>query len=85
MEAIKTNYEYIEQGDRWRETNFQLGIAGIMPEILSRLCTRMSDEAKIDTLEILNIIYKSNNIGNFRNVNHLAERLIKSMSEELKK
>ena len=84
LEAIKTNYEYIEQGDRWRETNFQLGIAGIMPEILSRLCTRMSDEAKIDTLEILNIIYKSNNICNFRNVNHLAERLIKSMSEELK-
>lgn len=84
LEAIKTNYEYIEKGDRWSESNFQLGIAEIMPEILSRLCTRMSDEAKIDTLEILNIIYKSNNIRNFRNVNHLAERLIKSMSEELK-
>lgn len=84
LEAIKTNYEYIEKGDRWRESNFQLGIAEIMPEILSRLCSRMSDKAKIDTLEILNIIYKSNNISNFRNVNHLADRLIKSMSEELK-
>ncbi len=82
--SIKTNYEYIEKGDSWQESNFQLGIAEVMPEILSRLCVRMSDDTKIETLEILNLIYKSNNIRNFKNINHLVTRLIHSMSEDLK-
>ena len=84
ISALQNNLEIIEKGDRWRESNFQLGIAEIMPEILSRLCTRMPDKMKLQTLEILDTIYQTNNIGNFKNLKNLAHRLIKSLSENMK-
>lgn len=84
ISSIMNNLEYIEDGNSWRESNFQLGIATIMPEILSRLCSRMSDATQIKTLELLDIIYRSDKIGNFKNINHLAKRLISSMSEKMK-
>lgn len=84
ISAIKNNLEYIESGDSWRESNFQLSIASIMPEILSRLCTRMSNETLLKTLELLDTIYRSNKTENFKNIKHLAKRLMSSMSEQTK-
>lgn len=84
ISALQNNLEIIEKGDRWRESNFQLGIAEIMPEILSRLCTRMPDKMKLQMLELLNIIYQADNIGNFKNLKNLTHRLIKSLSENMK-
>ena len=82
--AVKTNLEYIEEKNHFREANFQLGIASVVPELLSRLCSRMSDEMKLQTLELLDLIYRSKAPSNFKNLNHLAKRLISSMSEKLK-
>lgn len=82
--AVKNNLEFIEDKNHFREANFQLGIASVMPELLSRLCTRMSDEMKLQTLELLNLIYSSKTPSNFKNLKHLAKRLIDSMSEKLK-
>lgn len=84
ISSIKDNLEYIESGNSWRESNFQLSIASIMPEILSRLCSRMSKDTQIKTLELLDLIYRSNKTENFKNIKHLAERLIVSMSERTK-
>ena len=55
-----------------------------MPEVLSRLSTRMSDEMKIKTLNILKKMYKSEKILNYQNINKLTNRLMKSMSEKIK-
>lgn len=84
IKAIKNNLEYIEEKNYLREANFQLGIASVMPELLSRLCSRMSDEMKLQTLELLDLIYRSKEPSNFKNLKHLAKRLIDSMSEKLK-
>lgn len=84
IRAIKDNLEYIEESNHFREANFQLGIAAVLPEILSRLCYRMSDEMKLKTLEILDLIYRSKEPSNFKNLKNLARRLIESMSERLK-
>ena len=82
--AVKNNLEYIEGKNHFNEANFQLGIASVVPELLSRLCTRMSDEMKLQTLELLDLIYRSKSPSNFKNLKHLAKRLIGSMSERLK-
>ncbi len=84
ISAIKNNIEYIEDKNHLREANFQLGIASVVPELLSRLCTRMSDEMKLQTLELFDLIYLSKTPSNFKNLKHLAKRLISSMSEKLK-
>lgn len=84
ISAIRDNLEYIERSDNWREANFQLGIATIMPEILSRLCSRMSNDMQLKTLDLLDTIYRSNKTNNFKNIKDLAKRLISSMSEKLK-
>lgn len=82
--AVKNNLEYIEEKNHFSEANFQLGIASVVPELLSRLCTRMSDEMKLQTLELLDLIYRSKSPSNFKNLKHLVKRLIGSMSEKLK-
>lgn len=84
IKAIKDNLKFIEEHRHYREANFQLGIAAVMPEILSRLCSRMSDDMKLQTLEILDSIYRSKEPSNFKNLKHLARRLIESMSERFK-
>ena len=84
IDSIKNNMEFIEKGDRWYESNFSLGIAAIMPDILSRLCTRMPEELQLETLKTLDIIYRSNTTKNFLGVDKLANRLVKSMSENMK-
>ncbi len=84
ISAIKNNIEYIEEKDHFREANFQLGIASVVPELLSRLCSRMSDKMKLQALELLDLIYRSKSPSNFKNLKHLAKRLIGSMSEKFK-
>ena len=63
--AVKNNLEFIEEKNHFREANFQLGIASVVPELLSRLCSRMSDEMKLQTLELLDLIYRSKAPSNF--------------------
>ena len=84
MSSIRDNIDFIENGDRWHEFNLSLGISAIVPDILSRLCTRMPEEIQLKTLETLDIIYRSNKRKNFLGVDKLANRLIKSMSENMK-
>lgn len=84
IRAINDNMEYIEESNRYKEANFQLGIASVMPELLSRLCSRMSDDMKLKTLKVLDLIYRSKEPSNFKNLKNLARRLIGSMSENLK-
>lgn len=84
ISAIKNNLEYIENGNNWCESNFQLGIASIIPDILSRLCSRMSEELQLKTLDVLDGIYRSKKPENFKNIKYLAKRLISSMSEKTK-
>jgi len=84
ISAVRNNIEYIEDTNYFREANFQLGIASIVPELLSRLCVRMSDEMKLQTLELLDLIYRSKTLSNFKNLKNLARRLISSMSEKMK-
>ena len=84
ISAIKNNFTYIEAGNSWKESNFKLGIAYVMPEILSRLCVRMSKDTQLKTLELLDMIYRSEKIENFKNIKNLSKRLILSMNEKTK-
>lgn len=84
ISSIRDNIEIISQSDRWVTSNFALGIAGVMPELLSRLCTKASNETKIKLLKLLDQMYNTTNILNFVNLNNFTNRLIDSFSEELK-
>jgi len=56
----------------------------IIPEILSRLCVKCSDESKFKILIFLKVLYLSEKKQNFRGVSHLLIRLLNSCSLELK-
>jgi hypothetical protein len=56
-------------------------LAGIIPEILSRLCVKCSEEAKEKLLDFVLEIYKSNSRRNYSKISQLFQRLMCSWME----
>ena len=78
LKVLRSAMPDIELGDRWDEQNFGIVLAGIVPEILSRLCSRCSYETKEDLLELLFEVYESEHKLKFQGIGSLVSRLVGS-------
>ena len=68
----------IEAGDRRRQPNFGTLLAGVLPEILSRLCCKCSQPARERLLDWLLEVYRSDSRSNYQEIRVLVQRLIES-------
>lgn len=66
----------IEKADGWKNQNIGTHFAKIIPEILSRLCTRNSLASKYKTLDFLLGVYRSEHRAKYSNIQNLTKRLI---------
>ena len=78
LKVLRSAMPDIELGDRWEEHNFGIVLAGIVPEILSRLCSRCSYQTKEDLLELLFEVYESEHKLKFQGIGSLVRRLVGS-------
>ena len=78
LKVLRAAMPDIEMGDRWDEQNFGIVLAGIVPEILSRLCSRCSYQIKEDLIGLLCEIYESEHKLKFHGIGPLVRRLVGS-------
>ena len=69
----------IQSGDVYKNINIGIVLAGVIPEILSRLCCKCSQEAKLVILSLLKNIYSSDFKRNYTGIRRLTERLLNSI------
>lgn len=62
------------------DNNFNRLLTQVIPEVLSRLCTKCSLEYKHKLIGFLFGVYKSDYKGNYDGIRHLTERLLGSFS-----
>jgi len=80
VKAVERSQDDIKAGDGFHTDNLGILLAGVIPEILSRLCCKCSDEARYKLVDFLLDIYKSDQRLKYRGIKHLTERLIYSFS-----
>ena len=78
LEALRLAVADIATGDRWRAANFGTLLAGVIPEILSRLCCKCSQDAREKLLDWLLEVYGSDRRSNYRGIRHLISRLLEA-------
>ncbi len=81
LDALNKCRDDIHTGDAFRNENYGVRLAQLLPEVISRLCCKCSCEAKHRVLEFITGIYDSPDKTNYRNVGNLTKRLMKSMTE----
>ena len=81
LDALNKCRDDIHAGDAFRNDNYGVRLAQLLPEVMSRLCCKCSGETKRRVLEFVTGIYASPDKTNYRNVKNLTNRLISSMSE----
>lgn len=81
LDALNKCREDIHSGDAFRNDNYGVRLAQLLPEVISRLCCKCSSETKHRVLEFVTGIYASPDKTNYRNIKNLTKRLIGSMSE----
>jgi hypothetical protein len=82
LSAIENAFPDIALGNRFKKDNFAIVLASVIPEILSRLCVKCSDNARFKLLDFLNRIYLSENKHKFKKIFNLTKRLISSLSDK---
>lgn len=75
----------ISAGSRIHRDNFGLTLAAIVPEILSRLCTKCSEQKRLLILDFLKEVYNSDTRGKYKKVRSLTQRLVRSFGSLHKK
>ena len=80
LEALELAIADIATGDRFRDFNFGIVLASVVPEILSRLCCKCSMGVKERFVNFLLSAYQSERRGNYRGIRELTERLLESFS-----
>ncbi len=78
LEALRLAVPDITTGDRWHNANFGTRLAGVLPEILSRLCCKCSRDAREKLLDWLLEVYRSDHRSNYREIGHLISRLLEA-------
>ncbi len=78
LQALRGATADVIAGDRLRAPTFGTLLAGVLPEILSRLCCKSSLEARTRLLEWLLEIYRSEHRSHYRGIRRLVRRLLKS-------
>lgn len=82
LSAMENAFSEITLGNKFKRDNFAVVLALVIPEILSRLCVKCSDNAKFKLLDFLNKLYLSENKRKFKGISNLTERLISSLSDK---
>ena len=82
LEILDISFNEIKKESIDKKLSFAKTIAGIIPEILSRLCVRTSFETRIKILDFLKILYQSEQKGYFKNINKCIGRLITTYTVE---
>ena len=78
LTSLRSALPDIEAGDRRRQPNFGTLLAGVLPEILSRLCCKCSQPAREQLLDWLLEVYRSDSRSNYQEIRVLVQRLIES-------
>jgi hypothetical protein len=81
LQVLKSVQDEIERGDRFKRDNFGIVLATVIPEILSRLCTKCSTNSKDSLLSLVKEIYSSNQKHKYEGISNLVRRLLNSYSE----
>lgn len=81
LDALHKCREDIRAGDAFRNDNYGVRLAQLLPEVISRLCCKCSIGAKHSVLEFITELYVAPDKTNYRNVKNLTKRLISSMSK----
>ena len=77
LESLRAAFPDIEAGD-WRNGNFGMLLAEVVPEILSRLCCKCSRDARDKLLDLLLETYQWEHRWKLKGIVHLAERLLEA-------
>ena len=80
LEALDHAVADIGTGDHFRDLNFGIVLASVVPEILSRLCCKCSLSSKKRIVDFLIEVYQSDERGNYRRIRNLTERLLDTFS-----
>ncbi len=81
LSVLEKSESEIKNGDTFRNTNFAISLATVIPEILSRLCVKCSHGVKLKLLSFLKEVFKSELRDKYRGIGNLTERLISSFSK----
>ena len=79
LESLRLAVPDIGSGNRWRDSNFGTLLAGILPEILSRLCCKCSRGAREMLLDWLLEVYRSEHRPNYQGIQYVTARLLKAV------
>jgi hypothetical protein len=82
ISVLRAAQPSIAQGDRFRGKNAGVRIGHVIPEILSRLCTKCSPSRLGELLRLLRELYDSPTPTHYDDVDHLTVRLLGSMSAQ---
>ena len=80
LESLRLAVPDIATGDRRRNANFGTLLAGVLPEILSRLCCKSSQLARERLLDWLLDVYRTEHRSNYQGIGKLVQRLLVSSS-----
>ena len=80
LQSLRSALPDIEAGDRLRRPNLGTALAGVLPEILSRLCCKCSWSSRKQVLDWLLEVYQSDHRSNYQGVRVLVRRLIEASS-----
>lgn len=80
IEALQNTRTEIESGDEFREINFGIRLARVIPEIVSRLCVKCSEETRDELFYFIRDIYESEDGHKYDGVGKLLKRLMETWS-----
>jgi len=81
LDVLNKCQDEIRAGDIVRNDNYGVRLAQLLPEVVSRLCCKCSEKVKHLVVEFITEVYASSEKANYRNIGHLLDRLLTSMSE----
>lgn len=80
LATLEKAKEDIQKADAFNKNNYAVRLAEVLPEIMSRLCVKASFDVRNQILEFIATLYGSEAKVNYRNIQNLLSRLLKSFS-----
>ncbi len=81
LNALNNASQDINDGNAFK-ANFAINMAAVIPELLSRLCVKCSNESKNLLFDLIKQLYQSEKKINYQNISHLVSRFFKSITIE---
>ena len=81
LKSLEQSSTDIRSRNSFHNYNFGIVLAETVPEILSRLCCKCSQNAREKNFNFLLEIYQSNHRGNYKGIRNLTKRLMEAFSD----